>query len=74
MCAARGDGQKQSANFLQVIALDAPDKRYDSVYISNYALVNVLDEIKRIPGVGEAMKRITRCASGSSPTAWPSSS
>ena len=47
--------QKQSANFLQVIALDAPDKRYDSVYISNYALVNVLDEIKRIPGVGEAM-------------------
>jgi HAE1 family hydrophobic/amphiphilic exporter-1/multidrug efflux pump len=47
--------KKQSANFLQVIALDAPDKRYDSVYISNYALVNVLDEIKRIPGVGEAM-------------------
>ena len=45
----QGDGAKQSANFLQVIALDAPDKRYDSVYISNYALVNVLDEIKRIP-------------------------
>lgn len=38
-----------------MIALDAPDKRYDSVYISDYALVNVLDEIKRIPGVGEAM-------------------
>ena len=47
--------QKQSANFLQVIALDSPDKRYDSVYISNYALVNVLDEIKRISGVGNAM-------------------
>ncbi len=46
--------QKKSSNFLQVVALDSPDKRYDQVFISNYALVNVLDELKRLPGVGDA--------------------
>lgn len=46
--------QKESSNFLQVVTLDAPDGRYDQVFISNYALINVLDELKRIPGVGDA--------------------
>ncbi len=45
---------KKSSNILQVIAFDSPTGRYDSVFISNYVLVNVLDELKRLPGVGDA--------------------
>lgn len=45
---------KKSSNILQVIAFDSPSKRYDAVFISNYVLVNVLDELKRLPGVGDA--------------------
>jgi multidrug efflux pump len=45
---------KKSSNILQIIAFDSPTKRYDAVYISNYVLVNVLDELKRLPGVGDA--------------------
>lgn len=44
--------QKRSSAFLQVIAMYSPDESIDSVVISNYALVNVIDEIRRIPGVG----------------------
>lgn len=47
--------EKQSSNFLQVIALYAPDGQHDAIYISNYALLNVIDELKRVPGVGNAM-------------------
>ncbi|MGE4553203.1 MAG: efflux RND transporter permease subunit, partial [Desulfovibrionaceae bacterium] len=45
---------KKSSSMLEVIDLQCPDGRYDPIYISNYALVNVIDEIKRIPGVGDA--------------------
>ena len=47
--------QKKSSNFLQVITLDSPSNRYDSLFISNYALINIVDELKRIPGVGDAV-------------------
>ncbi|MEA3434588.1 MAG: efflux RND transporter permease subunit, partial [Campylobacterota bacterium] len=30
------------------------DKRYDDLFLSNYVTINVLDEIRRIPGVGKA--------------------
>ena len=33
--------------------LVSPDKTYDQVYISNYAILNVVDELARIPGVGD---------------------
>jgi multidrug efflux pump len=46
---------KRSSNFLQVLTMDSPDGRYDTIYMNNYALVNVLDELKRLPGVGEAV-------------------
>jgi hydrophobe/amphiphile efflux-1 (HAE1) family protein len=46
--------QKRSTSILQVITMSSPDNRYDTIYISNYALVNVLDEIRRLPGVGDA--------------------
>jgi len=45
---------KKSSNILQVIGFTSPSGRYDSVYISNYVLVNVIDELKRLPGVGDA--------------------
>ncbi len=46
---------KKSSNFLQVLTLDSPNGRYDTIFISNYALVNVLDELKRLQGVGDAV-------------------
>jgi multidrug efflux pump len=45
---------KKSSNILQVVVFESPGKRYDAVYLSNYVLVNVLDELKRLPGVGDA--------------------
>ncbi|MDF0604508.1 multidrug efflux RND transporter permease subunit [Neisseriaceae bacterium TC5R-5] len=46
---------KQSASILQVISLYSPDKSLDTLFISNYALLNVLDELKRVPGVGNVV-------------------
>ena len=47
--------KKKSSSILQVVTMQSPDGRYDPVYVSNYALLNVLDELKRTPGVGDAM-------------------
>jgi HAE1 family hydrophobic/amphiphilic exporter-1/multidrug efflux pump len=44
---------KSLPDFLQVVTLDCPDGRYDQLFISNYASINVLDELRRIPGVGD---------------------
>jgi HAE1 family hydrophobic/amphiphilic exporter-1 len=45
--------KKQSTNFLQIIALYSPDKRFDTTYLSNYASLHLKDELARIDGVGE---------------------
>jgi hydrophobe/amphiphile efflux-1 (HAE1) family protein len=42
--------EKGSSAFLQVIAFSSPDGRYDDLYTSNYVLLNVLDQLKRVPG------------------------
>lgn len=44
--------EKQSPGQLLVIALTSDDPKYDEVYLSNYATINVLDVIRRVPGVG----------------------
>jgi hydrophobe/amphiphile efflux-1 (HAE1) family protein len=44
--------RKNSPDLLVVVHLVSPDKTYDQVYISNYALLNVRDVISRIEGVG----------------------
>ena len=44
---------KSLPSFLQVVTLDSPDGRYDQLFVSNYATINVLDELRRIPGVGD---------------------
>ena len=42
--------EKGSSAFLQVLAFYSPDGRYDDIFTSNYVTLNVLDEIKRVPG------------------------
>ena len=44
---------KKSPAILQIVFLTSPDSRYDTIYLSNYALLNIVDELKRIPGVGD---------------------
>ncbi len=47
--------QKQSSNFLQIISMTSPDGRLDPLFVSNYTTLNILEEIKRVPGVGSAL-------------------
>ena len=42
--------EKGSSAFLQVLAFYSPDGRYDDIFISNYVTLNIMDEIKRVPG------------------------
>ncbi|MDO9151134.1 MAG: multidrug efflux RND transporter permease subunit [Methylotenera sp.] len=46
--------QKRSNDILLVVMLTDKQKKYDTLFLSNYATLNVLDEIKRIKGVGDA--------------------
>lgn len=45
--------KKVSSAFLMAIAVTASDNRYDSLFLSNYATINMLDKIGSIPGVGD---------------------
>jgi hydrophobe/amphiphile efflux-1 (HAE1) family protein len=45
--------RKSSPDFTIVVQLYSPDGRYDPLYVSNYALLQVRDEIARLPGVGD---------------------
>ncbi len=47
--------KKKSANILLVVNINSPDGRYDQLYLSNYATIQVRDELARIDGVGDAM-------------------
>jgi hydrophobic/amphiphilic exporter-1 (mainly G- bacteria), HAE1 family len=47
--------QQKSTSILQIIALTSPDNRYDSLYLSNYATINLVNELARVPGVGNAV-------------------
>lgn len=46
--------EQKSNSILQVITMRSTSPQYNTVFVSNYALLNVLDEIKRIKGVGSA--------------------
>jgi len=46
--------EKSSPDFIMVVHLVSPDERYDMLYLSNFAHLQVRDEIARIPGVGSA--------------------
>lgn len=45
--------QKSSPDFIMVVHLLSPDNSFDELYISNYALLNVRDQLARIDGIGE---------------------
>jgi hydrophobic/amphiphilic exporter-1 (mainly G- bacteria), HAE1 family len=45
--------RKKSAALLQIINIYSPKNTYDSVYLSNYATINVVDTLARIKGVGQ---------------------
>ncbi|MBI2319355.1 MAG: efflux RND transporter permease subunit, partial [Betaproteobacteria bacterium] len=46
--------QKRSLDILLVIGLNSADPRYDTLYLSNYATINLLDALKRVPGVADS--------------------
>jgi hydrophobe/amphiphile efflux-1 (HAE1) family protein len=45
--------RKSTTDFLEVIALTSPERQYDAVFLSNYALLNLYDALGRVPGVGQ---------------------
>lgn len=47
--------RKRSNDILMVATLTSPDQSRSSLFLSNYALSNVLDDLKRLPGVGDAI-------------------
>ena len=44
--------QKKNTAILQIVTLDSPDHKFDSLYMSNYATINLIDALARLPGVG----------------------
>ena len=44
--------EKQAASRLMTITLFSSDSKFDEIYLSNYATLNVLDLLRRVPGVG----------------------
>ncbi len=44
---------KSSSDITMVVHLLSPDSRYDALYLSNYAMLNVKDRLTRIAGVGQ---------------------
>ena len=44
---------KKSSALLQVVSMTSPGGRYDQLYLSNYATINVIDSLKRVPGIGD---------------------
>lgn len=44
--------EKQAPSQLMTICLTSTDPKFDEIYLSNFATINVLDLIRRIPGVG----------------------
>ena len=44
--------KKQSTNIVMFLALESDNPLYNSLYLSNYAKLNITDELSRLPGVG----------------------
>ena len=45
--------RKQAPDLTMVVNLFSPDESRDTLYLSNYALINIVDALKRVPGVGD---------------------
>src|SRR5436309_319635 len=44
--------RKMSPNTMMIVNLVSPDGRYDDIFLSNYATIEIRDELGRLPGVG----------------------
>src|SRR5215813_3538760 len=49
-----GSGKKLSTDLLTVLVLQSADPKYDAFFLANYATVRLVDDIRRLPGVGDA--------------------
>jgi hydrophobe/amphiphile efflux-1 (HAE1) family protein len=47
--------RKRSNNLLMIAALKSTDGQRDTLFLTNYVAVNVLDELRRLKGVGDAI-------------------
>src|SRR6266511_948132 len=45
--------QKRSFDILNVVTLASPDGSRDTLFLSNYASINLVDELKRLPGLAD---------------------
>src|ERR1700760_1608210 len=45
--------KKQNPNFVLIVNLTSPDTSVDPVALSNYAYLQIVDPLKRVPGVGD---------------------
>ena len=44
---------KKSTSILEFVALVSPDSRFDNLFLSNYAVINVQNELERLDGIGD---------------------
>lgn len=47
--------QKKMPDFAQMLSVTSPDGRFDDVFLSNFATLQLRDQLKRVPGVGDVM-------------------
>jgi hydrophobe/amphiphile efflux-1 (HAE1) family protein len=45
--------RKRSPEILMTVSLNSPDQSYDQLYLSNYAVTRMKDELSRIPGISD---------------------
>src|SRR5438270_2631523 len=45
--------RKKTPDVLQIVSFTSPDGRYDNIYLSNFALIYVRDELLRVDGVSD---------------------
>ena len=47
--------QQKATSILEIVSLRSPDASRDSLYLSNYAVISLVNELARIPGVGNVV-------------------
>src|SRR5436309_11507450 len=49
--------KKQSSNIVLAVSLTSPSKKYDALFLSNYATLRLRDDLSRVEGVGDVVVR-----------------
>ena len=57
---------KSRSTPLMLVAVYSPNRTYDGIFLANYAYINLLDQLTRLPGVGSGERSSAR---GSTPCA-----